>query len=432
VVEPVLSLVVAAGLGGTYGLAYAFTRGIVKRIGAGKTRSNRERHVLTNEVLVGVKELRVLGREEAYLDRFRGPSLRFAQYEALGSAIRELPRYAIEAVAIGGMIALLLFLLSRRGTEEVIPLVALYGLAVYRLLPTLQQMYANLSRLRFNKRSAKELYDDTVGIDTESVPVAASAAVQSVPLRRELHLSGIGYRYPGATRWALKDIDERIPAGASVAFVGRTGAGKTTVIDIILGLLAATQGEVLVDGRPLNRAATRAWQRGLGYVPQSIFLSDDTIAANIALGLPSDQIDQRCVERAARSAHIHDFIMNELPGGYETIVGDRGIRLSGGERQRLAIARALYHDPSMVVFDEATSALDVATEAGIMDTVNKIRGEKTVIMVAHRLSTIRHCDRVYVIDQGKLIDEGTLESLKATSSAFMHPDRALGVRGTAS
>jgi ABC-type multidrug transport system fused ATPase/permease subunit len=432
-VEPVLSLVVAVGLGGTYALAYASTRGVVKRLGAGKTRANRERYVLTNEVLVGVKELRVLGREEGYLDRFRRPSLRHARYEARGTAIRELPRYAIEAVAIGGMIALLLFLISRRGTDEVVPLVALYGLAVYRLLPTLQQMYANLSRLRFNWRSVNEVYEDMAGAGTEHVSGPASAPLQSLPLKRELHLSKVGYRYPGATRWALKEIDLRIPAGASVAFVGPTGAGKTTVIDVILGLLVPTEGELFVDGRSLGPGTTRAWQRAVGYVPQSVFLADDTITANITLGLPVEQVDQARVERAARAAHIHDFIVNELPRGYETIAGDRGIRLSGGERQRLAIARALYHDPSVVVFDEATSALDAGTEASVMEAVNKMHGDKTVIMVAHRLSTLRACDRVYVIDQGRLVDEGTLESLRASSSAFMHLDRTVAMRrGTAS
>jgi ATP-binding cassette, subfamily B, bacterial PglK len=415
-IEPILALVVAAVLGGIYAVSYLLTRDFTGRVGAARLQANRRRFILTNEILSAVKELRVLGREAAYLDRFHGPSLRFARYHASGIVVRELPRYAIEAIAFGGMLGALLYLLRRQGgVHDALPLVALYGFAGYRLLPILQQVFSNLSYLRFGRAAIDALYADLV--QKAAREVEASVVV---PLRLSdgLRLERVSYQYPDAQRSALTNIDVTIRAGSNVAFVGRTGAGKTTVIDIILGLLVPTEGRVLVDNQPLGRGTMRPWQRNVGYVPQSTFLADDTVAANIALGLPNEQIERDRVERAARVAHIHDFIVSKLRDGYETVVGERGIRLSGGERQRLAIARALYHDPDIIVFDEATSALDDATERAVMEAIYGLGSEKTIITIAHRLSTVRNCERIYVLDQGRLVDEGSFEALSARSTAF--------------
>ncbi|WP_207633155.1 ABC transporter ATP-binding protein [Devosia aurantiaca] len=216
----------------------------------------------------------------------------------------------------------------------------------------------------------------------------------TLPLKREITLKGVSFAYPSLERQALTDISLSIAAHSTVGLVGATGAGKSTLVDLILGLLEAKSGTVMVDGVPITPDNVRSWQRSIGYVPQQIFLSDETIAANIALGIAPDKIDMAAVEHAARLANLHEFIVADLPRKYETEVGDRGVRLSGGQRQRIGIARALYHDPDVLVLDEATSALDHSTERSVMDAVAGIRSQKTVIMIAHRLTTVMSCDQI--------------------------------------
>jgi ABC-type multidrug transport system fused ATPase/permease subunit len=229
------------------------------------------------------------------------------------------------------------------------------------------------------------------------------AAQTALPLNQALELRNIGYVYPGSTA-GLRDVSLTLRKGKSLGIVGRTGSGKTTLVDLILGLLVPQQGTVLVDGTPLDDHSRRAWQKSIGYVPQDIFLSDATLAQNIALGLPVDKIDQTKVEHAARIARIHDFVVDSLPDGYATRVGERGVRLSGGQRQRVGIARALYHDPELIVFDEATSALDTLTETEVMEALRALAGVKTIILIAHRTSTLEACDQVVRLEGGKILN----------------------------
>jgi ATP-binding cassette, subfamily B, bacterial PglK len=229
-------------------------------------------------------------------------------------------------------------------------------------------------------------------------------------VEREIRLDRITFIYPNAEDPAVSDVSVTIPAKGSVGIVGRTGAGKTTILDLILGLLEPTTGSLLVDGTPVSKERRPCWQRNLGYVPQNLYLADDTIAANIAFGLPHDRIDMGAVEAAARIAHIHEFV-TRLPAGYATLVGDRGVRLSGGQRQRIAIARALYHDPDVLVFDEATSALDGGTERAIIDAVNRLARRKTIVIVAHRMKTVQNCDTIYCLEGGRVVGCGTFADL---------------------
>ena len=421
IVSPVVSLAVAAGLALAYGGLYLLMRRLVARIGVGRLDANRRRFILTSEVLGGVKELRVLGRETDYLDRFRKPSLLYAQYQASSKVIQQLPRYGIEAVAFGGMLGALLYMVQLEsgaaGLQDSMPLIALYGFAVYRLLPTFQLIFASANQMRFNMPAVDTLVADLTQKEQNEQRVLEPQA-PALGLRRELRLEGISYRYPGADRPSLDRVDLTIAAGSSVGFVGRTGAGKTTIVDIILGLLSPQEGRLLIDGQAVTSANVRAWQRSLAYVPQSIFLADDTVAANIAFGLRTQAIDQDKVEEAARIAQIHDFVVGELPLGYQTIVGERGTRLSGGQRQRLAIARALYHNPDVLIFDEATSALDNATEAALMEAIEQLRGNKTIIQVAHRLNTVRACDTIVLMERGRIVEQGPFDGLMAGSDDF--------------
>jgi ABC-type multidrug transport system fused ATPase/permease subunit len=237
------------------------------------------------------------------------------------------------------------------------------------------------------------------------------AETAPLKLSEVIRFENVSYAYPFAGRRAVEDLTFEIRAGTTIGVVGPTGAGKTTVIDLLIGLLAPTAGRILVDGRPIGDSNRRAWQRAIGYVPQATFLADLSVAENIAFGVKPDAIDMGAVERAAGIANIHEFVSGDLPSGYQTRIGERGVRLSGGQRQRIAIARALYHRPSVLVFDEATSSLDTDTEEAIIEAIGKLRRRHTIVMIAHRLTTVQDCDRILVMDNGRLVNTGTYHGL---------------------
>ena len=273
--------------------------------------------------------------------------------------------------------------------------------------------------MRFSKPTLDRLYADMKAAEANmrTLPPREKDA-PALRLTERLELDDVRYSYPLAERPALDGLSLAIPARSTVGIVGGTGAGKTTAIDIVLGLLTPDAGRLLVDGMPIVAENVRAWQRSIGYVPQQIFLTDDTVSANIAFGLDAADIDQAAVERAARIAEIHDFVLREMPQGYATPVGERGVRLSGGQRQRIGIARALYHDPDVLILDEATSALDNLTEKAVMDAVHNLGHAKTIIMIAHRLSTVRACDTIFMLEHGRVVAEGSYDDLIETNRQF--------------
>ena len=244
------------------------------------------------------------------------------------------------------------------------------------------------------------------------------AHLSSLQLSQVIELKHVSYRYPNAAHPALKGVNVTIPANSKVGFVGSTGSGKTTTVDVILGLLEPQEGHLSIDGLPIPAANCRQWQRVIGYVPQHIFLADDSVAANIAFGVNPNDIDQRAIERAAEIAKLHKFVVNDLPQGYATTVGERGVRLSGGQRQRIGIARALYHNPQVLILDEATSALDNLTEQKVMEAMNNLGHDVTIIIIAHRLSTVRKCDQIYLLEQGEVKAHGTFEELNQANEQF--------------
>ena len=263
------------------------------------------------------------------------------------------------------------------------------------------------------------LYNDLTekGSGTKVLPDGADTT-PALHFKEKLELRNIIFHYPSASDPTVNNLTITIEPNRTVGFIGVTGSGKTTIIDLLLGLLEPAEGQLIVDGVEVTQANVRRWQKNIGYVPQSIFLTDDTVRGNIALGVPEDEIDNASVEWAARMANLHSFIVNEMPDSYETFVGDRGIRLSGGQRQRIGIARALYNKPNVLILDEATSALDGITEGAIMDAFNNLAHKKTIIMIAHRLTTVEKCDLIYIIEKGTVIGKGTYSELIKTNSRF--------------
>jgi ATP-binding cassette subfamily C protein len=304
-----------------------------------------------------------------------------------------------------------------------------YAFAGYRLLPALQVIFQGATHIRYSTAALEEVHQMVRLVDARIADPDAFAdvdALEALPFRDRIRFEDVGFAY-ATSGPVLQDVDLEIPSRASVAFVGPTGAGKTTLIDLLLGLLTPTSGRITVDGTELDAATRPRWQARLGYVPQAIYLTDDTVARNIALGLPDERIDPAAVRRAARLAQVDAFVEQELPRGYETVVGERGIRLSGGQRQRIGIARALYHDPDVLVFDEATSALDGTTEDAVYGAIRDLVGEKTVVTIAHRLATVREADRIFLLDRGRLAAAGTYPELLRESALF----RAMAREGDA-
>ena len=425
-VDPPIALAAGAVLGGAYVAVYLLVRRTLVRAGREVSRENSRRFQIASETFSGIKDIKILGREKAFFDLFSVPVERYALHQSRSQMISLLPRYAMETLAFGGIIALVLVLLSiGGGLSKTLPLISLYALAGYRLMPSLQQIFANWSLIRFNLPAIDKVVADIEALPNEGgretfhvLPSVPGPVEAPLPFRREIGLSEVSFTYPGREEAVLDRLSLSIPANASVGIVGSTGSGKTTTLDILLGLLEPTEGRLLVDGVPVTAENRRRWQANIGYVPQQIMLIDDTVRKNIAFGIPEEQIDDRKVERAARLAHLHDFILSDLSQGYDTGIGERGVRLSGGQRQRIGIARALYHDPAVLVLDEATSALDNLTETVIMEALSTLSRQKTVLMVAHRLTTVRDCDVIVVMERGRVSDIGRYDELLERNALF--------------
>jgi ABC-type multidrug transport system fused ATPase/permease subunit len=405
-VDPVSALGVTVAFGGLYGSIYAASRRLHARVGQERLDANTQRFKIATEILAGIKELKVLGLERAQLKSYARPSEIFADRMAMKVITAGMPRYALETLAFGGVLVIVLWLLwAGRPLQAALPVLGLYAFAASRLLPAIQVVFSGVTTIRFHLASL-----DVVVRGMEKTLKKGDRDRGELPPMRfssAVALHNVAYRYPVSERDALAGVSLRIPRGQWVAVVGPTGSGKTTLVDVIVGLLTPTTGELTVDGALLTEP--RAWQKNVGYVPQQIFLADDSVRSNIAFGIPDDEIDQARVEESARIAQIHDFVSGELPHGYDTVVGERGIRLSGGQRQRLGIARALYRRPPLLVLDEATSALDGATETAFLAALRRQLQDRTVVSIAHRLSTTTSFDRVLLLDEGALVAEGTPE-----------------------
>ena len=400
-VEPLGALIVVLVLGGS---AWGFQRSTHRRVARwGEERQYHEglRTQRLQEGLAGAKDVKVLGRESHFLEQYRVHNARSARLAEVHQTIQQLPRLWLELLAVAGLAILVLTMMAQgRDMAGIVPTLALFAAAAFRLMPSVTRILNAVHTLRYGIPVVDALYDELK--DAEYEPPAKAAPAPA--FHTSIELLNITYTYPEGHRPALDGISFTIRKGESVGFVGPSGCGKSTLVDMILGLFAPDAGRVMVDGLDI-RENVRGWQDQIGYVPQSVYLTDDTLKRNVAFGLSTHQIDEAAVERAIKAAQLEEFVAS-LPNGLETIVGERGVRLSGGEHQRIGIARALYHDPAVLVLDEATSALDTDTEQGVMRAVAALQGSKTLLIVAHRTTTVAQCDRCYRLEQGQVVGAG--------------------------
>ncbi|MDU8943273.1 ABC transporter ATP-binding protein [Ovoidimarina sediminis] len=415
-IEPAVAIGSVALIGGGFLLVYLVVQRLLLRVGARRLGANNQRFRLVQEATGGIKDVKILGLEQTYLNRFKDPARRMAEAQTTGQIVMHTPRFALEALAFCGMIVLILFMLIRSEGDlaQVVPTLGLLAAAGLRLFPALQQVYFRSSLLRQTRAALEKIHTDLVSLEHHDIDETRGR----LDLTRALEMKQIAFNYEGGERPVLHGIDLCLPARTSLGLVGGTGAGKTTLVDIILGLLPVGGGAFTVDGTAIEGENLRRWQKSIGYVPQQIYLSDATLAENIAFGVPEDEIDLEAVMAAARIANLHDFVLETLPDGYRTRVGERGVRLSGGQRQRIGIARALYRKPTTLVLDEATSALDNLTELAVMEAIRRLAGEVTLIIIAHRLSTVKDCDQILLLRDGLVAAQGTFAEIIAADEEF--------------
>jgi len=408
-------------IGGAYALIYWRVNKNLKQRGEQSLAANLYRFKVVLEAFGGIKDIKVLNREDYFLDQYTHHSYRFARHNSWNAVISQLPRFALEAIAFGGVIIFVLVLLIQRGeATQVIPLASVFAFAGYRLMFAMQEIFSCFTQMQFSRALFDRIYADFTTPDQEGALTVAQILKDpnGIVFNHEIVLNNISFTYQNTEQPVVSEINLVIKKNSSVALVGATGAGKTTLVDIMIGLMLPQQGTMLIDQLPITSENVRSWQRKIGYVSQHIYLTDDTVTRNIAFGIPDQSIDHEKVVQSARLANIDKFIENDLPAGYKTIIGEHGVRLSGGQRQRLGVARAFYHDPEVLVFDEATSALDGVTEDAVLASILSTASSKTLIIIAHRLTTIKNCDWVYMMDQGRIIASGTYDTLLADNKMF--------------
>ena len=406
IVEPIGALIVVLVLGCAAWGFHLYTRGRLLRLGIARQHHDGQRIQELQQGLGGVKEAKLLGRESGFLAKYEEHNAESARVEQFQATLQLLPRLWIELLAVTGLATLIITMLMQgQAAASIVPTLGLFAAAAFRLMPSAYRVLGAVQNLPYGMPVIKMLREElklTPELPANAEPSVNSRVANS--FKNDIRLVDVDYMYPSAPEFALQGLNISIRKGDSIGFVGPSGSGKSTLVDIVLGLLTPTSGEVQVDKKNIQ-SDLRSWQDQIGYVPQSVYLTDDTLRNNVAFGIPSDQIDEGAVTRAVQAAQLDTFVANQ-PHGLDTVVGERGVRLSGGQLQRIGIARALYHDPSVLVLDEATSALDTLTEKGVMDSVEALQGSKTLLIVAHRLSTVEHCSRLYQLDRGRVIAEG--------------------------
>lgn len=361
-----------------------------------------------NQTVTGIKEVKIGGREKYFIETYKGYGKGYVDAVQKYTLYNNIPKLFIESVCVGGAVLYFLYLfLTGQSSEDIMTIITAFGLAVARLMPSANRINNQLNNISFYEpffMGVSDNLQDEIGQKNTDVSFM-EVPKEKLPVTKEIVLEGVSYKYPNTDKWILKDANVKIPVGQAIGIVGTTGAGKSTIVDVLLGLLVMQEGKITADGQDIFAEENyRKWLKNVGYIPQSIFMIDDSIRKNVAFGIPDDEIDDNRVWEVLKEAQLDDFVRS-LPEGLDSSVGERGIRVSGGQRQRLSIARALYEDPEVLIMDEATAALDNDTEKAIMDSINRLHGNKTLIIIAHRLQTIEKCDAVYRIGDGKAVRE---------------------------
>ena len=396
------------------GTFYLLTRSRVTYWGQKRQYHDGQRIQHLNQVLGGAKDVIMLGRQNEFITQYQIHNTQSAKIEQFLSILNALPRLWLELLAVVGLVSLVFIMLFQgKDSSNIVPAIGLFAAAAFRLMPSVIRILNATQSLRFGLPVVDNLYNE-FQLSTSKLDSFSPSQNKKNIFKNEICLSGITFNYPDTKTSALSSVSINIQQGQSIGFIGPSGSGKSTILDVILGLLKPEAGIVLVDGVDIQEDL-RTWQDQIGYVSQSIYLTDDTLRKNIAFGLPDDQINDELVLKAIQAAQLNEYIFS-LPDGIETVVGERGVRISGGQKQRIGIARALYHDPDILVLDEATSALDTATEQEVMKSVMALHGQKTVIIVAHRLSTVAECDMLYRMEHGKIVEEGVPSQIIPTSA----------------
>ena len=382
-----------------------------------------KRYRLMNEGFGGIKDVLLLGRHRDFIDRFYKTGIVFAYSQGVNNALAHAPRYFMELIAFGSMVALVLYLFTSYDADlsSILPILSVYAIAGMKLLPAFQGIYNSLASIRASTGAYEAIKQDL--IDSSEIKTATNISKTNkkeksyLNPKKQISLENISFRYPDKKEFVLRQMNISIPVKKVIGIVGPSGSGKSTLVDILLGLIEPQKGFLKIDDKIINNQNRRSWQNSIGFVAQAIFLSEGTIAENVAFGLSKDLIDFNQVDNALKLANMDEFV-KDLKNGVDTKVGERGVQLSGGQRQRIGIARALYHQPEILVFDEATSSLDGISEKMIMQAVHKFSDEKTIIMIAHRLKTVEKCDQIFFIDEGKVADQGTFQELIEKNEKF--------------
>lgn len=389
-----------------YALVYIIIKKEVHSLGVERYKMTSLLARIVNEAFWGIKETKITGCEQTFIDSYTPPSKKFSHNFTKEEVINIIPKYILEVVSFSSILVLIFIMVGKsENFSEVISSISVYAYAGYRLMPSVQSVFRSFNKFKYSMPAAQKIVQEFNYVYNEQDNI--SEVQERLPFFESITMQNISFAYDSNKQKKVLDaITLSIPANSLVGFTGKTGSGKTTLVDILLGLLVPDEGSILIDGKEVSKKFIRSWQKNLGYVPQNIYLSNDTIAANIAFGVMREEIDMNAVRQAACMAQIDDFIQNELPEQYNTLVGERGVRLSGGQRQRIGIARALYRDPSVLVMDEATSALDNQTEIDVMKAIDGLSGKKTIIMIAHRLSTLKKCDVIFDLENGQIVRSG--------------------------
>lgn len=418
VYDPKVSIIGLTFFAVAYFVLFKVVRTRLQKNGKSISEVNEQRFQLMNESFGGIKDILLLGRATYFIKNFKKTGETLAYSQGTNVSLSQVPSYFMQLLAFGSMVALLLYLIASHNGNlgKILPILSVYALAGFRLLPTFQQIYASIAGIKGNIAAFESIQQELV----DSMQInSLNFCEQKVffKIKENITLDNITFTYPGKEDATLKQINMTIPVNSVVGIVGPSGSGKSTLIDILLNLIEPEKGFLKVDNKIINKKNCRSWKNTIGFVPQSIFISEGTIAENVAFGIPKNQIERKKVEKALQLAYLSEFL-NSLENGIDTKVGERGVQLSGGQRQRIGIARALYQKAEVLIFDEATSSLDGITEKIVMDAINEFRKQKTIILIAHRLKTIQKCDQIFFVEKGKVTDQGTYKELIKKNERF--------------